>query len=121
VHVDSAPPERFRYSTKTYRVEVEDQSGGVVTLKLAFGEPAENPRIVIDAIDAVSALNLEGGKGVKLDGPCTVPVAVAIGHAVGHLFGFVAFLDPKLNQFVVCVSHDPNVRPGDLIPKQPRR
>jgi CRISPR-associated protein Csx3 len=35
---------------------------------------------------------------------------------VAHLFGFVAFFDPKLRQFVVCVSHDPGVRPGDLIP-----
>jgi CRISPR-associated protein Csx3 len=100
----------------SYNAEVADKSDGVVTVRLSFGEPAQNDRIVADAIDAIAALKLEGGKGVKLDGPCSVPAAIAIGHAVAHLFGFVAFFDPKLHQFVVCVSHDPGVRTGDLIP-----
>jgi CRISPR-associated protein Csx3 len=99
----------------TYHAEVAGESNGVVTVRLSFGEPAQNNRIVMDAIEAIAALRLEGGKGVKLNGPCTVPAAVAIGHAVAHLFGFVAFFDPKLDRFVVCVSHDPGVRPGDLI------
>ena len=99
----------------SYRAELIDQSDGVATVRLAFGEPAQNDRIVKDAIEAIAALKLEGGKGIKLNGPCSLPAAIAIGHAVEHLFGFVAFFDPKLHQFVVCVSHDPGVRPGDLI------
>ena len=87
-----------------------------MTLRLSFGEPAQNDRIVKDAVEAIASLKLGGGKGVKLNGPCSVPAAIAIGHAVAHLFGFVAFFDPKLRHFVVCVSHDPGVRPGDLIP-----
>ncbi len=99
----------------SYRAELIDQSDGVAIVRLAFGEPAQNDRIVQDAIQAIDALKLEGGKGIKLNGPCSLPAAIAIGHAVAHLFGFVAFFDPKLHQFVVCVSHDPGVRPGDLI------
>src|ERR1035437_9046852 len=86
-----------------YHAEVVERSGGVVTVRLSFGEPAQNDRVVPDAIKALAELRLEGGKGVKLTGPCSVPAAIAIGHAVAHLFGFVAFIDHKLHQFVVCV------------------
>lgn len=99
----------------SYNAEIVNNADGVVTVQLSFGEPAQNDRIVKDAIQAIAILSLEGGKGIKLNGPCSVPAAIAIGHAVAHLFGFVAFFDPKLHQFVVCVSHDPAVRPGDLL------
>jgi CRISPR-associated protein Csx3 len=99
----------------SYTAEIIDISNGVVTIRLAFGEPAQNDRIVVDAIHAIAALKLKGGRGVKLDGKCSLPAAIAIGHAVVHLFGFVAAFDPKLEKFVVCVSHDPGVQPGDLI------
>ena len=99
----------------SFSAEVLDRSHDIVTIRLSFGEPAQNDRIVKDAVDAIVSLKLEGGKGIKLNGPCSVPAAIAISHAVAHLFGFVAFFDPKLRQFVVCVSHDPAVRPGDLI------
>jgi CRISPR-associated protein Csx3 len=99
----------------SYRAEILSAAEGVVTLRLAFGDPAQNDRIVPDAADAIAALNLEGGKCIKLNGPCTVPAAIAIGHSVAHLFGYVAFFDPKLMHFVVCISHDPSVRVGDLI------
>jgi CRISPR-associated protein Csx3 len=99
----------------SYFAEVVDRSDGVVTVRLSFGESAPNDQVVRDAVEAMKSLELEGGKGVKLSGPCSVPAAIAIGHSVAHLFGFVAFFDPKLSQFVVCVSHDPSVRLGDLI------
>lgn len=100
---------------QAYNARVVDISDGVITVQLRFGEPATNDRIVKDAIEAMAELKLEGGRGIKLNGPCSVPAAIAIGHAVAHMFGFVAFFDPKLERFVVCVSHDPGVRPGDLI------
>jgi CRISPR-associated protein Csx3 len=100
----------------SYRAEIVNQSDGILTVALGFEEPAQNDKIVRDAIEAMAGLKLQGGKGIKLDGKCSIPAALAIGHAVAHLFGFVAFFDPKLGQFVVCVSHDPAVRPGDLIP-----
>ena len=99
----------------SYCAEVLDRADGVVTVGLTFGQPAHNDQIVKDAIAVIAGLRLEGGKGIKLNGPCSLPAAIAIGHAVAHLFGYVAFWDPKLKQYVVCVSHDPSVRPGDLI------
>jgi CRISPR-associated protein Csx3 len=99
----------------SYYAEIVNNSEGVVTVKLSFDESAQNDQIVKDAIQAIAILGLEGGKGIKLDGPCSMPATIAIGHAVAHLFGFVACFDPKLDKFVVCVSHDPGVRPGDLL------
>jgi CRISPR-associated protein Csx3 len=99
----------------SYYAQVLNRSDGVITVGLIFGEPAQNDQIVKDAIAGIQALKLEGGEGIKLNGACTLPAAIAIGHAVAHLFGYVAFWDPKLHRYVVCVSHDPSVRPGDLI------
>jgi CRISPR-associated protein Csx3 len=98
-----------------YHAGITAQSDGVTTLTIGFGEPASNERIVPDAIESVAQLGLKGGKGLKIDGPASIPVAMAIAHAVGHIFGFVACYDPKLSQFVVAISHDPAVQPGHLL------
>lgn len=85
------------------------------TLKLSFGEAAQNDQIVRDAVRAVKALNLEGGKVIKLNGPASLPVACALAHAVCHLYGAVACYDPKLAKYVVAISHTPDFVVGDLI------
>lgn len=84
-------------------------------IRIGFGAPANNDVIVQDAIQAIEQLKLPGGKGVLFDGPASVPVAMALAHAVAHLYQFVAFFDPKLGRFVVAISHTPDHRPGDLI------
>lgn len=89
------------------------QDGDV--LRLSFGAQAQNDQIVRDAVAAVNALGLTGGKVVKLNGPASLPVAIAIAHAVGHLFGAVAAYDPKMGKYVVAISHDPDFTIGDLI------
>lgn len=98
-----------------YRVTVADVSDGVITLAIAFGAPATNSEIVKHALAELEALALKGGKGIKFNGPASLPVAMALSHKVAHLFGFVACYDPKLQRYVVAISHDPALRPGDLI------
>jgi len=95
----------------TYNVTREDND----VLKLSFGAPAQNDQIVRDAVAAVKALGLEGGKVVKFNGPASLPVAIAIAHEVAHIYGAVAAFDPKLGKYVVAVSHDPDFAVGDLI------
>ncbi|MBP9711629.1 MAG: CRISPR-associated protein Csx3 [Candidatus Pacebacteria bacterium] len=97
--------------TTTYNVVLE----GGNTLKMSFGVSAQNDVIVRDAVAAVKALELTGGKLVKLNGPASLPVACAIAHEVGHLYGAVACFDPKLAKYVVAVSHDPDFAVGDLV------
>jgi len=48
-------------------------------------------------------------------GPASLPVAFVMCHAVAHLYGAVACFDPKLLGYVVCVSHDPKYKVGDVI------
>ena len=84
-------------------------------LKLSFGAPVSNDQIVRDAITAVKDLNLVGGKIVKFNGPASLPVAMALAHEVGHKFGAVAAFDPKLGKYVVDISHDPDLKVGDLV------
>lgn len=89
------------------------QEGDV--LRLSFGAPAQNDMIVRDAVAAVKELNLTGGKLVKLNGPASLPVACALAHELGHLFGALGCFDPKLGKYVVAISHDPDFAVGDLI------
>lgn len=84
-------------------------------LKIGFVDPAENSQIVPAAIQAIQDLNLPGGKGVLFHGAASLPVSMALAHAVAHLYAFVACYDPKLSKFVVAISHTPAVRPGDLV------
>lgn len=84
-------------------------------LTLSFGAPAQNDVIVKDAVAAIRSLGLQGGKVVKLNGPASLPVAIAIAHEVAHIYGAVAAFDPKLAKYVVAVSHDPEFSVGDLI------
>ena len=88
----------------TYKISAETTANGVL-LRLSFGEPAQNDQIVRDAVSALSELKLSGGETVLLNGPASLPVAVAITHGVAHLFNEVAVFDPKMAGYVVAVSH----------------
>jgi CRISPR-associated protein Csx3 len=98
-----------------YQVRLEGVKDGVATVRLAFGDPAPNDRLVPAALAALAALQLPGGRGIKFNGPASLPAAMALAHAVAHLYGFVACFDPKLSRYVVAISHDPDLRPGDLL------
>ena len=97
----------------TYNVALEGD-----ILRLSFGAPAQNDEIVRDAVAAVKSLKLKGGKLIKLNGPASLPVACALAHELGHLYGALAVFDPKLDgtkKYVVAISHDPDFAVGDLI------
>jgi CRISPR-associated protein Csx3 len=91
------------------------RTDGFTVVEINFGERAENDRIVPAAIQAIEDLNLTGGPGILFHGPASLPVAMALAHAVAHLYGFVAAYDPKLSRYVVSISHTPGIRPGDLL------
>lgn len=82
---------------RVFEVEIASEQDGVVTVRTGFGAPASNSEIVPAAIAAVNDLNLAGGRGIRFNGPMSVPVAFALAHAVAHRFGYVACFDPKLS------------------------
>ncbi len=88
-------------------------------LKVGFGDPAQNDQIVAEVFSTLETMkesgDLTGGSVVKVNGPASLPVAMAICHAIAHLYEVVACFDPKLAKYVVAVSHSPAYRPGDLI------
>jgi CRISPR-associated protein Csx3 len=84
-------------------------------LRMSFGQPGSNDMIVRDAVAAIKSLRLEGGKLIRLNGPASLPVAVAIAHEIGHIFGVIAVFDPKLGKYVVAISHNPEYLVGSLI------
>jgi CRISPR-associated protein Csx3 len=100
----------------TYNVVLVATSPEVTDLKVSFGAPAQNDTIVRDAHAAILALGELGGKLVRVNGPASLPVAAVLAHHLDHRFGAVAFFDPKLNAYVVAISHDPAHELGSLIP-----
>lgn len=95
----------------TYNVRLVDS-----VVKVGFGEPASNDQIVKDAVAGIMAIREQlFGQVAKINGPASLPVAIAIGHALAHTSPAVAAFDPKLGKYVVSISHDPNYKVGDLI------
>ncbi len=88
-------------------------------LRIGFGERANNDQIVKDAAQRLDEMRtdgeLAGGGLVKINGPASLPVAMVLAHKLSHLFGAIACFDPKKNQYVVAISHDPEFAIGDWI------
>ena len=102
----------------TYVVSLEAMADGAL-LRVGFGSPAQNDQIVRDAMAGLEALVGAGGfegRVLRVNGPMSLPVAFALAHGVGHLFGVVAVYDPKLGgKYVVAICHDPGFAIGDLL------
>jgi len=88
-------------------------------LKIGFGDPATNDQIVKDAAARLGEMDdsgeLSGGGTILLNGPASLPAACAIAHAIAHRFSAIGVFDPKLNGYVVAVTHDPAVELGSVI------
>lgn len=98
----------------TYKIQLDGD-----ILKIGFGEEAENDRIVKDASTRLDELirnnEVKGGKVLKVNGQASLPVACVITHRVAHLYGAIAVYDPKLEKYVICITHTPDYKLGDLI------
>lgn len=89
------------------------------TLNLKFGEAATNEQIVPfvekKMKDMIENKEIPWGELIKIDGPASLPVAAVIAHKLAHLYSVIAVFDPKLQKFVVAISHSGDKKPGDLI------
>lgn len=98
----------------TYKIEFRDD-----ILRVSFGEPAQNDQIVKDAVARLEEMatsgELTGGQLLKINGPISIPVAFVLAHKLAHLYGAIGFFDPKLGKYVICITHNPSYKLGDLI------
>lgn len=98
----------------TYKIELKD---GI--LRINFGEPAQNDQIVKDAAARLEEMaqsgELAGGQLLKINGPVSIPVAFVLAHKLAHIYGAIAFFDPKLGKYVVSITHNPAYKLGDLL------
>lgn len=99
----------------TYNINIEKDKKGDTVLRLSFGNPAPNNQIVLDAIKRLDELDIGGGTLVKLNGPASLPVAIAIAHHIMHKFSYIGVYDPKLDMYVIVVAHGPEHKIGELI------
>ncbi|MFM7369114.1 MAG: CRISPR-associated protein Csx3 [Sphaerospermopsis kisseleviana] len=98
----------------TYNIELQ---AGILRIK--FGEPAQNDQIVKDAATRLEEMaqsgELAGGQLLKINGPVSIPVAFVLAHKLAHIYGAIGFYDPKLAKYVICITHNPAYKLGDLI------
>ncbi|MBD2138099.1 CRISPR-associated protein Csx3 [Anabaena sp. FACHB-1237] len=97
----------------SYNIDLQD---GILRVK--FGEPAQNDQIVKDAAARLEELYQAGqlhGELLKINGPTSIPVAFVIAHKLAHLYGAIGLFDPKLDKYVISITHNPDYKLGDLI------
>lgn len=94
------------------------------TLIVSFGEPANNDRIVVEALAkidrTIESEQIRGGKLLKITGRQSIPVAYTICHQVAHLYGAIAIFDPKIggkgvDAYIVVISHNPEYQVGQIL------
>lgn len=91
----------------------------LMSIKYDAANPSENDVIVKDITQQLANLTesgkLKGGELLKINGKQTLPMAFVIAHHVSHLYGAIAVFDPKLQQYVVTISHSPKYRLGHCL------
>ena len=113
-HRGAVPRAHSQVNPVLYHVEQEQRPDGVL-LKVSFGEPSSNDKIVSELHETLKSLELGGGRLCLISGPASLPVAACLVHAVAHLFAAVGLFDPKMQTFVIGVSHDPELPVGSLV------
>ena len=116
------------YNISTSSVVAVGQSATL--FRVGFGEPAQNDAIVRETDSRLTAIFDEdgsigtdselsirtAGSLALINGPASLPVALVIGHALGHRYGAIGVFDPKMSAYVVAVAHGGEFKVGDLIP-----
>lgn len=100
-----------------YSMTLEEDGAGPL-LRIDFGETAKGDAVVRDAVAALDGIAFPGGELLRINGPASLPVAMAIAHVTGHRYGAIATYDPKIPGYIVAISHDPAYAVGDLLPVQ---
>lgn len=90
--------------------------------KLTVGfDPADqqtNAEMVSDVASRIDGMIGAGelqGSLLLITGPMSVPLCCVISHKVSHLFGAVGVFDPKLEGYVISISHSPDYELGQVL------
>lgn len=99
----------------SYKIHIE----GNDLLRVEFGEPAQNDRIVKEAdeqlLSFIESGLISGGELIRINGPASLPVAMVIAHRLTHLYQAIACYDPKLKKYVVSIVHGDKYHLGELL------
>lgn len=99
----------------TYLVDW-DSKNSVLNVGFNPDQPANNDQLVKDAVAGVLKVKDRlHGFVLKVNGAASLPVGMAIACEIAHVVKCIAAYDPKLQKYVVAVSHDPDYQLGQLI------
>jgi hypothetical protein len=99
----------------SYGIETE-RTGDAVIYRLTFGdEPATNAELVPIVSRATYSLPPAYGTIGLITGKASLPVSYVLAHHLAHYHKALGVFDPKLDGFVIVVTHDRNYPLGKVI------
>ncbi|WP_159785610.1 CRISPR-associated protein Csx3 [Sodalinema gerasimenkoae] len=99
----------------TYKIETT-RTGDAVIYTTAFGEePATNAELVPIISKATHSLPPAYGTIGLITGKASLPVSYVLAHHLSHYHKALGVFDPKLNGFVIVVTHDRQYPLGKVI------
>lgn len=86
-------------------------------LKVGFGDEASTNAFIVPEASTKAATFKDAvmGKVLRIHGAASMPVAMALSHEFCHIVPALACFDPKLGGYVVCVTHSPDYKLGQII------
>ena len=94
-------------SDEIFFVRKAEETSSGVRVEIGFGSvAAENFDLVLAALNSLNKLTIAPAFGLLFDGKVSVIVAAALACASAKMYRYVAFLDPKINRYLVCASRD---------------
>ena len=100
----------------TYKIQAT-RKGSQTTYTIGFGdEPADNTDLAQLVSKATYEIPSElHGSVALITGKASLPISYGLAHNLAHYHTAVAVYDPKLQGFVVAITHDPRYTLGLLI------
>ena len=94
---------------KYYILEQEIGFSQFQVIRVSFGEPATNSVIVQEVEQTAPTIASRcHGKVVLFNGAASNAVTAVLAHKFGHVTKAVGIYDPKLQSYVIVISHDPD-------------
>lgn len=94
------------------------QTAKKLTIGFDATDPQTNAEMVRDVdsrlTEMISSSNIQG-ELLLITGPASLPIACVLSHRLSHLFGAIGIFDPKLEGYVISISHSPNYKLGEII------
>lgn len=113
--VNPSPKAKATEQGKVFECQAVEIAEGVTRLAVSLGVAADNGTIVQEVQLAMEEADLPGGELLCIHGGISLPAAYTLSHACAHVYAAIAVWDPKIQRYVVSISHSPHYEVGEYL------